>query len=301
MKVSFLTDTWDKSPVALSRHWGVLSDWLCSPAEGTDKKGLTMWSPCSFDGGSKKMVSAVEVSCLVFDMDEGMPFDFHERFQQWTYTIHTSWSHSYTTPKWRLVMPLAEPVPASDWVHAFEAGCQLFGEVTGYPDLIDGSCKNANRFYYGPAINPSARPDLEGFQSHSHSGELLQLDYTHIKAQRDKERIERQKSSERALTRLRQAKSAGSSTQDSIARQILAQDPSARMRAAHSLNATMTADSSVARGIVCPNRAGHKKSSSGGTVWFTINPMARGVSHWARCNHINSCGWSADLFDLINS
>ena len=301
INVSFLQDTWDTKPVTMTRHWRVISDWLCTPSQGSSKKELAMWSPCTFEGSSKKLADAKEVSCMTYDMDEGMYYDYHTKFSRWTYCIHTSWSHSYCTPKWRLVLPLAEPVPAADWAYAYEAGLQLFAEVTGYPDLLDEVCKNPNRFYYGPAINPDARPQYEGFQSDSNDGELLKLEYGHIKAQRDKDKEERQKASKEALRRLREAKYTGKRSQDRAARQIIAQDSSVRLKLASQLGATITPDGQIARGILCPNAAAHKQGAKSHTVWFTIDPVSAGVSHYARCNHVDSCGWAADLLTLTKS
>ena len=58
---------------------------------------------------------------------------------------HTTWSHTTLAPRWRVVVPLAEPVPAASWSDVWRrARSALCPEA-------DPSCKDPSRQYYLPS------------------------------------------------------------------------------------------------------------------------------------------------------
>ncbi|MCA9493483.1 MAG: hypothetical protein KC621_26310, partial [Myxococcales bacterium] len=64
--------------------------------------------------------------------------------------VHTSWSHTWTHPEWRLVMPLEQPVPAAAWSGVWGwASARVDGKK-------DTKCKDAGRLYFVPARPPDA-------------------------------------------------------------------------------------------------------------------------------------------------
>ncbi len=82
------------------------------------KRDLRLWSPVLYrDGWPERGSDGVtHVSCLVLDYDQSIrvpdaiaPFEQH--FLLW----HSTWSHSPSHPKLRVVLPLAHPVPAAEW------------------------------------------------------------------------------------------------------------------------------------------------------------------------------------------
>jgi hypothetical protein len=82
------------------------------------KRDLRIWSPVLYREGWPERGSegVTHVSCLVLDYDQSIrvpdaiaPFEGH--FLLW----HSTWSHSPSHPKLRVVLPLAAAVPAADW------------------------------------------------------------------------------------------------------------------------------------------------------------------------------------------
>jgi hypothetical protein len=80
-----------------------------------DKRHGRCWSPTRYaDGATSRGNAGVEaVSCLVFDCDRVEP-DWG-RLEGYWYLGHTTYQHMPEHPRWRLVLPLAAPVPATQW------------------------------------------------------------------------------------------------------------------------------------------------------------------------------------------
>lgn len=82
------------------------------------KRDLRLWSPALYRPGRSKRGSenVTHVSCLVLDYDDGTPIaDASVTWSAFFHIVHTTWSHTAEHPKFRVVMPLAFPVPAEDW------------------------------------------------------------------------------------------------------------------------------------------------------------------------------------------
>ncbi len=86
-------------------------------ARGAAKTDLALWSPNLYRPGAKRGSDGViHLSCLALDHDEGMGLE--EAQQVWRdfhFLLHTTWSHHPDQPRFRVVLPLAGPVPAEDW------------------------------------------------------------------------------------------------------------------------------------------------------------------------------------------
>jgi hypothetical protein len=109
-----------------------------------------------------------EVSALVFDMDR-VPPDA-EPLQGVYWLGHTTWSHTALAPRWRVVIPLTAPVPATNWRDVWQRAREAL-----CPEA-DPSCKDPSRQYYlpshsggvtakatchdGPLLDPSTLPEL---------------------------------------------------------------------------------------------------------------------------------------------
>jgi hypothetical protein len=290
MQISFLKDTFDKRPVTLNRGWPIVVQWLSTPIPAKTKKEITMWSPCSFaDTSSKRVENAVSVSMLVYDIDTGMPMSYRACFEPFTYLCHTSWSHTYTTPRWRLVLPLARPIPANEYKIAYNVAVQDFARLTGYDDMVDTSCSNPNRFYYRFAINPNHRPMLEPPEVYTNEGVLYDLDYTEAMANEQA----RQAQVQRRVSKIKRRAVMSPNEAEIQKRLLLSTSPHARLNLAHALGATISAG--VARHILCPNRANHPTGYRDRTVHYYLSPT---TNKWAACNHRETCGWYGDLYQL---
>ncbi len=91
---------------------------LRTDARREAKRDLRLWSPVRYrDGWTERGSDGVtHLSCLVLDHDRPMqirdaiaPFEGH--FLLW----HSTWSHQDGVPKFRIILPLAQAVPASEW------------------------------------------------------------------------------------------------------------------------------------------------------------------------------------------
>lgn len=117
------------------------------------KRDLRLWSPAVYrpDATERGGDGVSHVSCLVLDYDSGTKItEALPLWQDWFHLIHTTWSHTPQHPKFRVILPLAVPVPASEWEAMWAwAERQSEGE-------IDASMKGVAATYALPAVaNPS--------------------------------------------------------------------------------------------------------------------------------------------------
>jgi len=258
-------------------------DWVLNggyqdrPWKGKQKEML--WSPAVYKPlSTRKKANVVKVTCMVYDIDDGTPFEMHALFSDFYYYAHTTASSTPELPKWRLVLPLKKPVPGKEWGRAWEAGRRLFKERTGAE--IDGACKDPSRMYFiAPPrhmcqIATSSDKVMVGYDI----GEFLDLDWRSIEKPKPRNKVVN-------LTN-RMARTA--KTTERKIMEALKSEPESRRVAAERLGASITSDG-IARYIECPNC---KKKD----VWFCIDPSQK---HTATCNHKNSCGWYGSVYDLM--
>src|SRR5215471_12928958 len=103
------------------------------------------------------------LTALVLDSDHHEPgWDELERTGN-LIIAYTTWSHSEDDPRWRLVVPLAHPVPVEDWPAVWRAGVERFDP------LADPQCKDVSRFYF---LHGAPYDRLELAQTRVMHGEL---------------------------------------------------------------------------------------------------------------------------------
>ena len=139
-----------------------LAAMLTTFEEVHDKRQARCWSPTLYADGmtSRANAGVAEISALVFDLDRVPPDP--QRLDRVCWIGHTTWSHAALTPRWRVTVPLAHPVPATSWGDAWRrARAALCPEA-------DPSCKDPSRQYYLPSYAPGAAPE-----SVCHAGPLL--------------------------------------------------------------------------------------------------------------------------------
>lgn len=233
------------------------------------KSDLLCWSPARYAPGAlRAKANVISVSCLVYDIDDGANFDMHNLFSDYRYYAHSTFSHKPELHKWRLILPLKSPIPGADWRRAWKAGKEIFQARTG--SEIDGVCSDASRLYY---IGTNEALEF----SNLHSGEYLKLDYSHIPEREEKKA--KPKTFKRAVYAY---------DEDKSVYMTLKTDPEARRRVAETLGANIS-DDGIARGMICP-------SCNRPDLWFTIDPSLKSS---ATCNHLNSCGFYINLYDLL--
>jgi hypothetical protein len=110
-----------------------------------DKRRGRCWSPTRYAAGASSRGNAgvLEVSALVFDCDWGAPNP--ERLARVYWLGHTTWSHTPTAPRRRVVIGLATLVPAVRWRYVWQrARAALCPEA-------DPACKDPSRAYWLPS------------------------------------------------------------------------------------------------------------------------------------------------------
>ena len=204
------------------------------------KTQLPCWSPAIYAPRSTRGIDGVvAVSCLVLDYDDGTdPEDALEPWQEHTVLLHTSWSHTASHPRFRLVLPLAEPVATSEWSGVWRwARDRSVGQ-------IDPACKDPSRLYFLPALAGAKSPYMR--QVLNLKGPLL------VPGSAPRRTVRRTPAS-----------------RPSSARGVLNTSREAREHAAEMLGATVR--SNRAEDIVCP---GCQRRS----VWFWLEPGAQSTA-----------------------
>ncbi len=118
------------------------------------KDGIA-WIPCSAHDqkGRRAQSNMKEAHLLILDIDNGLSLDtVKQTISGIEAAIHSSFSHTPEHPKWRVVMPLKEPIPASDLAKLFDHFQERFGGE------LDASCgHDSARLYYLPACPKDAQ------------------------------------------------------------------------------------------------------------------------------------------------
>lgn len=119
-----------------------------------DKDGWA-WIPCSVRDPAvgRSQANMDKAYLLVLDIDTGMLLnDVKSRIAGFEAVIHSSYSHTPEKPKWRVVLPLAAPIPAAQIGTVFDHFQEKFD------GLLDASCgHDPARLYYLPACPKDAR------------------------------------------------------------------------------------------------------------------------------------------------
>ena len=139
---------------------------LRSEAGKQSKKELRIWSPALYrpDAPKRGGDHVSHVSCLVLDYDDGSTIEeATEVWDSWYHLVHTTWSHTPARHKFRLILPLARPVPAEDWREVWQWAQEYSGGA------IDPACKSPASTFALPAV-PSADWPRRAFV---HGGGLL--------------------------------------------------------------------------------------------------------------------------------
>jgi hypothetical protein len=236
-----------------------------------DKLALPAWSPARFrPEAQRKSANVVEVSCLVLDFDGGDPEAALAAWSDHLVVLHTTWSHTEEEPRFRLVLPLARPVPLSRWQAAWLwAADRALG--------ADVACKDPARLYFRPARPRPDAPHRAEVRGH----ELLDVLAVLPEPSPAAPALRAAAAELHVPARLR----------DSAVRGRLMTDPASRERAAVDAGATLAGGDARRRatGIVCP-------ACGRPSVWYYLSPTRL---RRARCNHRSSCGWTGGIELLL--
>ena len=260
-------------PITRTVSWARLAERLTKPGITTDKKRTPAWCPATFDGNRAK-ANTQQVSCLVWDYDDGTePHDALAPWLDFNLCWHTSFSHTDETPKFRIIIPLKQPVKGEHWSRVWKHYAQRCAGG------VDAACSDSSRLYLLPFC-PSET--LHMALGESHQGELGFLEPD----PRIWEVIE--KPAHRPVTNWHARERLKSRGKRDPA---LMECSDARLNLAKHLDANISGDR--ARHIKCPRCARN-------SVWFFIDP--ENPMKTARCNHQGAqrCSWYGHLGDLAS-
>ncbi|WP_298619099.1 phage/plasmid primase, P4 family [uncultured Zoogloea sp.] len=132
------------------------------------KAGTSSWSPTAYEGGAtRKNESVTHLSMAVIDVDNGTPVeDVEHMLGGITYLIHSTYNHTVEKPKYRVILPLAEPVEASAWRGVWDRINHWLGGIN------DAATKDPARIYYIPSCHKDAKDRINRVGH----GALLSLD-----------------------------------------------------------------------------------------------------------------------------
>lgn len=148
-------DSFEKFEKALY-HLSTLSGYKAKKGEFT-KKASPLISPAIYKPGTTRANdnviewagwAAIDVDNHVFEGN--LKDELYSRFGSWYYICYSTASSTRDKPKFRLVFPLTNPVPAVSIKHFWYALNAEFGSIG------DGQTKDLSRMYYVPAQYPSA-------------------------------------------------------------------------------------------------------------------------------------------------
>lgn len=153
LTISIFNNEKDNDPHQLELTWSQLVTKLQqSITIRVEKKGGMAMSPVSYKPGMKRGNKSVDlVFCAVFDVEHHGPFEaLQEKLDGYAYVAHSSYRHTVEAPRFRIILPLNQPIPANQWPHAWERLNLWLGGIN------DPATKDAARLYYLPSQPPGA-------------------------------------------------------------------------------------------------------------------------------------------------
>jgi hypothetical protein len=145
LPVSRFAGRYDSHPRQLYQTWPDLTEMLSRPMIRPDKDG-PLWSPTLYRPGSTRgNQNVLSLSCGVLDFDHADLNTLIGLTHGYACLLHSTYSHTAESPRYRAVLPLATPVPADQWTTVWRQLNRLFS------DLADPAAKDPARIHYLPA------------------------------------------------------------------------------------------------------------------------------------------------------
>lgn len=151
--ISLFKNKHDNYPQPARRTWEQICANLARPSVRASKDGL-LFSPATFDPSERKKANVKEISMLVLDYDYDSSLD--SDLKVWEalgvrFGVYTTHSHRRATDsnpnaddRFRMLIPLAEPVPADLFAGLWEWAASTSN------GKIDGQAKDESRMFYTP-------------------------------------------------------------------------------------------------------------------------------------------------------
>jgi Family of unknown function (DUF5906)/Primase C terminal 1 (PriCT-1) len=186
VKISFITSRTDGAAEEVPLTWNELAKILSEPTVNPD--GLSLadyinasaetrgeqkngpgWLPVSLKTCGRRLEDIDLIHLLVLDFDQGPPVDeIVEKLKPLEFALHTTYSHTPTMPKSRVLLPLHNPILPAKLSALFDHLNEMFGGI------VDSACgHNPAQFYYFPACPHDAKGH---FDFRRNEGALLDYD-----------------------------------------------------------------------------------------------------------------------------
>lgn len=153
--VAFFTDKKDNQPDQRSLTWSQICNLIAQPLVRKDKDGR-LWSGATFVG-TRSRDNAKDVWLLMLDFDKGEP-TFAEAVAEWkdlgfAFAAYTTFSHSSKCEKFRILIPLARPIPGTEYERLWRWAAEACPSVDPAP-------KSAGSIFYCPVKSSPDAPYL---------------------------------------------------------------------------------------------------------------------------------------------
>lgn len=137
----------DILPKQSSVTWQQFCAEFSSHKQVPEKTDAACWSSSTYKAGDKRgNKNVVAISMAVIDVDNGLPVEILiKQIEGYAYHIHSSFSHTLTNPKYRVILPLGQPIEAAEWNQTW---LRINAWVGG---INDPSTKDVGRIYFMPA------------------------------------------------------------------------------------------------------------------------------------------------------
>jgi P4 family phage/plasmid primase-like protien len=144
--VAFFKSKKDNAPKAQTFTWNDFFERFRVPHVRTDKDGES-FAPATFIGKrAKENVESVSMLVLDYDHDANFDVDFSVwRDLGFTLLAYTTHSHKENAQRFRIVLPLKEPISAADFPRLWKWAALLAG------GKIDKAASDASRMFYTPS------------------------------------------------------------------------------------------------------------------------------------------------------
>ena len=268
-----------------------LEVFLTKKRQKVQKENMVAWTPAAFDG-PRSAKNCKYVSLMVFDVDRTKREVHAENGLDCTFDVmhgilkeldlqhimHSSYSSTKETNKFRIIFPLGEPVQADLWTDVYKAGIEKISEIIEID--VDSSTCDSSRAYF-------TSYESKHFQYASHYGKNIVDWQQYGLERREQQALEQRKRREenerrvqmRKAQMLRDGKHASYTDWKKYQYELLKFDYVSRHTLATKLGATISGNR--AHNWICP--ACNRKDAT----FFYIEPY---LSNALYCGHVKTCG-----------
>ena len=276
-----------------------LYDFLTHKREPVKKIDQVSWSPCRFLPGTRRAnKNAIELAWMVLDIDQAYGYNEVRNIleeQRFRYIMHMTSSANAKVDKYRVVFPMARPVPKEEWMFYYRGMLEWFREHVSIPIAAKRGLFHDGRSFLAidtctvdPARAYFAGYRTQWFDAHiQEEGHVIDWEQFADRARLayelniEKKRLEDLERQARAEAHLKNLEGRRPSYSDRrrYMYDMLRTQRDYRVRLAQKLGCTITPQR--AEGFICPNC--NRKDAT----YFYLNPYTS--SSYARCGHLNSC------------